>query len=335
MRVYYNEIDPYCCAWLKNLTAKKLIPAGDIDGRDIRDVCPGDLRGYNQCHFFAGIGIWARAVADAGWPDDRPVWTASCPCQPFSQAGKGAGFADERHLWPDLFWLIEQCRPVTILGEQVASRDGYAWLDLVQADLEGSRHAFGACVAPAAGFGAPIGRHRIYWMANAFGSGLEVGSLQNDGRRALWNKRKTIGQGGVENALAGANGGRWVPRQQAEPSLGYGNPLEPDGGSSALAGADDGGRQWLEHGERRRRDGRAAGWAQDDGQPAVRGPLNGSWADGEWFECLDGKQRCAQPGAYPLAHGAPARNGRLRAYGNTIVLPQAIEFIKAVLACRP
>jgi DNA (cytosine-5)-methyltransferase 1 len=35
--------------------------------------------GYTQCHFFAGIGVWSYALRRAGWPDDREVWTGSCP----------------------------------------------------------------------------------------------------------------------------------------------------------------------------------------------------------------------------------------------------------------
>ena len=31
------------------------------------------------------------ALRAAGWRDDRPVWTGSCPCQPFSAAGKQVG----------------------------------------------------------------------------------------------------------------------------------------------------------------------------------------------------------------------------------------------------
>lgn len=50
-------------------------------------------------------------------------WTGSCPCQPFSVAGKGEGIEDERHLWPEFFRLIRECRPGVIFGEQVASPD--------------------------------------------------------------------------------------------------------------------------------------------------------------------------------------------------------------------
>jgi hypothetical protein len=55
--------------------------------------------------------VWSYALRLAGWPDDRPVWTGSCPCGPFSVAGKKLGFADPRHLWPEWFRLIGECRP--------------------------------------------------------------------------------------------------------------------------------------------------------------------------------------------------------------------------------
>ena len=122
MTAYYNEIDKKAAAWLRELIRAGLIAPGEVDDRDIRDVTAHDLRGFTQHHFFAGIGVWSYALRRAGWGDDRPVWTGSCPCQPFSAAGKGAGFADERHLWPSWFRLIQDFKPQTVLGEQVASR---------------------------------------------------------------------------------------------------------------------------------------------------------------------------------------------------------------------
>jgi DNA (cytosine-5)-methyltransferase 1 len=64
---------------------------------------------------------------------------------------KGKGFADERHVWPAFFHLIEECRPVVVFGEQVASRDGLAWVDLVRADLEGAEYAVGVLAEQSAG----------------------------------------------------------------------------------------------------------------------------------------------------------------------------------------
>jgi site-specific DNA-cytosine methylase len=164
---YYNEIDPYAAEWLRGLIRDGEIAPGDVDERSIEDVKPDDLRPYTQCHFFAGVGLWSYSLRRARWPDDRPIWTGSCPCQPFSSAGKGDGFGDERHLWPAFYHLVAQRRPPAICGEQVASKDGYAWLDLVQTDMEGLGYAFWPVVLPVAGVGGPGERHRTWWVGLA------------------------------------------------------------------------------------------------------------------------------------------------------------------------
>ena len=167
MAAYYNEIDKFAAAWLRELIKADCIAPGEVDERDIREVQPSDLAGFEQCHFFAGISGWGLALRQAGWPDERPVWSGSAPCQPFSAAGKRRGFSDERHLWREFFRLIAECHPDTIFGEQVASKDGLAWLDLVASDLEAENYAVGACSTCACGFGAPHVRQRLYWVAHS------------------------------------------------------------------------------------------------------------------------------------------------------------------------
>ena len=164
---YYNEIEPYAAQWLRNLIVGGHIAPGDVDERDIRDVRPDDLKGYNQCHFFAGIGGWSYALRLAGWPDDKPVWTGSCPCQPLSSAGQRKGHTDERHLWPDFYRLIAERDPAIVFGEQVASRDGREWLAGIRLDLEAMGYACGAADLCAPGVRAPHIRQRLYWVANA------------------------------------------------------------------------------------------------------------------------------------------------------------------------
>ena len=164
---YYNEYDRKTAAWLRELIKAGAIPDGHVDERSIADVQPTDLAGYTQCHFFAGIGGWSYALQLAGWPSDRPVWTGSCPCQPFSAAGKGLAQADERHLWPVFFDLIRQCRPEHVFGEQVASAIGHGWLDGVSSDLEAEGYACGATVLGAHSVNSPHQRQRLYWVAHS------------------------------------------------------------------------------------------------------------------------------------------------------------------------
>jgi len=293
---YYNEIDPYAAKWLRALILEGLIASGEVDTRSIEDVTPNDLRGFTQCHFFAGIGCWSYALRLAGWPDSRPLWTGSCPCQPFSQAGKGAGFADERHLWPAWHWLIRQCHPSVVFGEQVASPDGLAWLDTVQTDLEDANYACGAFDLCAAGIGAPHVRQRLYFVADTD----DARSQRRSERRHSADKR-LVGPDGVVGKLAHHTSER---REVA---------LQHDGRSVAPIAF----READVHGSNSALDGTT--------------PVNGFWRDADWIFCRDRKWRAVEPSTFPLVNGAAARVGRLRAYGNAIVAPLAAEFIAAYL----
>ena len=90
MSVYYNEIDPFCVAVLRECIKRGVISDGIVDDRSIEEVDPKDLREFKWVHFFAGGGFWDIAARRAGYPTDETLWTGSCPCQPFSNAGKRA-----------------------------------------------------------------------------------------------------------------------------------------------------------------------------------------------------------------------------------------------------
>jgi len=340
MSAYYNEIDPYAAEWLRNLIKAGHIAPGFVDERSITDVKPEELREYTQCHFFAGVGVWSLALRRAGWPDDKPVWTGSCPCQPFSAAGQGNGFTDERHLWPHWYHLITQHRPSHIFGEQVASKDGLGWLDLVQIDLEGADYSSAAVDICAAGVGAPHIRQRLWFVAERMGDTQNTEFQKRMFTRGGLNG--ATGASGIPIGMANADmSGSGAPRRSVDRN---GSETEQErnnlsqskyrGYGGDICGMADANRaRPLSRSEASEtsRHGSALNTESGDDRHDSTTPTNSLWRDVDWLFCRDGKWRPVRPGSFPLVNGSPSRVGRLRAYGNAINVEAATQFIGAYL----
>jgi DNA (cytosine-5)-methyltransferase 1 len=318
MAAYYNEIDPFTAAWLRELIKAGLIADGEVDERSIADVRPDDLRGFKQCHFFAGIGGWSYALRLAGWPDDREVWTGSCPCQPFSSAGTQAGGLDARDLWPTWFRLIRECRPYVVFGEQVESAINHGWLDRLCDDLEGEGYAVGPAGVPAASVGAFHIRGRLWFVGESarsdkWGFAGESRSAPVASGEEAWpaHGHALRGSGGMEHAEGEQMGLSRRTRQSRAADCGVAVTNERRCEVAHVSIRPEG---------------------QNKAATLERGA--GFWSAADWIPCADGKTRPVEPGTFPLAHGIPARVGRLRGYGNAIVPQVGAAFIEAYLEAR-
>ena len=331
MTACYNEIDNFAADWLENLSAAELITAGRIDRRSITEVTADDVRDFTRVHFFAGIAGWEEALRLAGWPIDVPVWTGSCPCQPFSCAGKGKGTDDERHLWPEMRRLIDKCRPAIVFGEQVASKAGREWLAGVRADMEALGYAVGAADLCAASVGAPHIRQRLFWVGIANSAGLFAGRLAAQAAR---HRSTSVATGGVDR-MAYSDGGSGLTQDGHAIERGRSADAEQAG----LGGKPDG-----------MGDSAALRWTRSNWpSEQEQGPGAGCTV----VQCRDNKARripLPESGVQPLAHGIPRgvgrifpelrgldrrarsnRVGRLKGYGNAIVPEVAAEFIAAAM----
>jgi DNA (cytosine-5)-methyltransferase 1 len=304
---YYNEWDLQAAAWLRELIENKLIPEGVVDERSITEVQAKDLKGFTQCHFFAGIGGWPLALQIAGIPATQRLWTGSPPCQPFSVAGAGKGKDDPRHLAPTFLNLIADCRPTLLFGEQVAAavtKD--FWVDSLLFELEEEGYSSGFSVLPACGVGAPHKRDRLFFGAFRMADDRQQSGSRRRRRRESPCPGNDVGRSGTPDKLADTDSERFQRERRDSDSQGREGP-----------------------------DFRQAGLLDGTGaENNTADPHHGFWSDADWIGCRDGKFRPVEPGTFPLANGIPARVGRLRGYGNAIVPQVAAEFIKAFMAAK-
>ena len=310
---YYNENDLFAATWLRNLIDAGKIARGIVDERSIKDVKSSDLKGFAQHHFFAGIGGWSLALRTAGWPDNKPVWTGSCPCQPFSLAGKQKGFDDERHLWPIWYRLICERRPAVVFGEQVAGAS--AWVRLVRSDMEAVDYAVGCLPIQAASAGADHLRDRFWFVGRRM---CDVGIA--DGKRPF-SRRKTstlARHGGTTIATGRLDAGDVANNKGSQ-----GWFLLSERTNQRVVGPDS-----LADGERSASD-RRSNITQREAEKRIA--ADGLGNQHEWVTGADGKSRRVKPGIRLLAHGIPGRVGKLRGFGNAIDPRPAAAFIKAYM----
>lgn len=115
MSVYHNENNKYCCEVLR-----KRFPNSYVDDRSIEDVKGSDLKGFNEVHFFAGIGGFSLGFERSGIPTSITVWTGGFPCQDLSLAGGRLGLAGSRSgLYFKFHDLITTVRPEYVILENV------------------------------------------------------------------------------------------------------------------------------------------------------------------------------------------------------------------------
>ena len=174
-----------------------------------------------------------RDVRRSDLPDPDPdVICGGFPCQPFSHAGRQQAQDDPRHLWPEMFRLIRECRPTWVVGENVAGIISLG-LDEVLSDLESEGYATRTFNIPACAVGAPHIRQRIWIVAHADSQSEPDGAFDGNARQRQlgfgfmadaesngWEQRKQNSGGGQKGT---------EPRQEHRFRNGGGTVADPDG----------------------------------------------------------------------------------------------------------
>ena len=285
----FVENEPYCQAVLRHHW-----PDVTLLG-DIRDVRRPDL------------------------PDPAPdVIVGGFPCQPFSHAGKQRGQDDPRHLWPEMFRLIRECRPTWVVGENVVGIVQLG-LDEVLSDLESEGYATRTFNIPACAIGAPHIRQRLWVIAHADSESEPDGAFDgNAGQRQL-------GFGWGDVADPDSDDGR---RGRGPESSGRGPRLEHSGGGECSRN--------VAHATRNR-DRRNAGEFSSAHEPEKKkrpearirefDPASqGNGSEGRRPE----HHWQIEPDVGRLVDGLPDRVPQLRALGNAIVPQIAQEIGRAI-----
>lgn len=175
----FNEakINHIFCEWAEFPTAvlKKHWPNGIFYG-DIADLI-ADTDSKRHKSSFTKSETERRFNLCSGARGDEnetlTILTGGFPCQPFSQAGRRKGTADDRYQWPNMFRVIQNVKPDWVVAENVRGlvtwNDGMV-LEQVCIDLESEGYEVQPFIIPACAVNAPHRRDRVWIIANCANS---------------------------------------------------------------------------------------------------------------------------------------------------------------------
>jgi len=156
---------------------------------------------------FCDIEPWSRQILAKHWPDvpiaedvkelandptriihaigdRRSILSCGYPCQPFSQAGQRRGSQDDRHIWPEIFSIVQKVRPDWIVCENVSGHITMG-LDEVLSDLaDKANYAVQTFHLGAVSVDAPHRRMRLWIVARNVGNTECSRQQRNDSGRS-------------------------------------------------------------------------------------------------------------------------------------------------------
>ena len=234
------------------------------------------------------------------------IITGGYPCQPFSVAGRKKGEDDPRHVWPEMFRLIQELRPTWVIGENVGGHIKLG-LDTVLENLESQGYSSRTFSISASSIGANHKRERVWIVANSRRSSGREQSPRDKESFGLWSfetsersthTSQTTGSSERAETVAdtesqGRRESEYIDKEKRNKQS---SATQSQSCSSDVADTNSKRRRLWETGSED---------AEDVGQSS-RGQETLGWWD-------------VEPDVGRVAHGVPKRVDRLKCLGNSVV----------------
>ena len=282
------------------------------------------------------------------------VITGGFPCQPFSVAGKQKGTNDDRHLWPEMFRVIQEFKPTFVIGENVKNiiniQDGVVF-ETVCTDLESEGYEVQTYNIPACAVDAPHRRERIWIvgysqhngsLASKITRGINQTSNDDEKRKNETSElTRASGSGNIETM---ENSGRTL-RQRTEFERTNENEIKKEDANQPERSSGSSGYDVANSDTRfsnRSREEIQTGRNSVDTSSENVPDTNNERSQGHRIEYelseSKGQEQISwprrwefEPNVGRVAHGVSGRVHRLRGLGNSIVPQIAEEIGKAII----